>query len=303
VEETMTRFDDDAGLFAELRAAADHDAPPAALADRVLDRIEYRDGIARIARERQRRRRSVLLAVTATLAAAAAGCVLALRAHHTSPTIAAEPGAPASAGQVTRREPPKVDACATRLIAHGAEPLIDDFEDGDDAVATLEQRAGFWRWARETDAPGTAPALLPVPRVAATRSNRLALHVKGAQLFDWGATVEFTFNPACYDASVYRGLSFQGRGPGRIYVSPREARVIPLAEGGSCERDCYNQHVKKIELEADWKTFEVSWEEVRQHGSERHALDPSRLNSIAFLIRAEDTPYDVWLDDVRFLTR
>lgn len=300
----MTRFDDDTRLFAELRAAADHDAPPAALADRVLDRIEYRDGIAQIARERLRKRRSAQLAAAAALAVAAAGWVLALRARQPSPTIAAEPGAKTSAGQAAHSEAPaRLDVCAARLIAHGAEPLIDDFEDGDDAVATLEQRAGFWRWARETDAPGTAPALLPVPRVASTRSNRLALHVKGAQLFDWGATVEFTFTPACYDASVYRGLSFQARGPGRIYVSPRESRVIPLAEGGTCERDCYNQHVKKIELESEWKTFEVSWEEVRQHGVERHPLDPSRLNSIAFLIRAEDTPYDVWLDDLRFLTR
>jgi hypothetical protein len=32
-------------------------------------------------------------------------------------------------------------------------------------------------------------------------------------------------------------------------------------------------------------------------------LDASRLQSVAFLIRPEDTPYDVWLDDVRFLVK
>jgi hypothetical protein len=31
-------------------------------------------------------------------------------------------------------------------------------------------------------------------------------------------------------------------------------------------------------------------------------LDASRLHSVAFLIHPEDTPYDVWLDEVRFLT-
>ena len=32
-------------------------------------------------------------------------------------------------------------------------------------------------------------------------------------------------------------------------------------------------------------------------------LDPSKLNSLAFLIRPEDTPYDVWIDDLRFVRR
>jgi hypothetical protein len=60
--------------------------------------------------------------------------------------------------------------------------------------------------------------------------------------------------------------------------------------------------VKKVDLDAEWRRYEVSWAEVRQRGVGKPPLDPSRINSLAFLIRAEDTPYDVWLDDVRFLT-
>jgi hypothetical protein len=47
----------------------------------------------------------------------------------------------------------------------------------------------------------------------------------------------------------------------------------------------------------------VRWEQTRQRGKGKPALDPSSLNSIAFLVRPEDTPYDVWLDDVRFVPR
>jgi hypothetical protein len=143
---------------------------------------------------------------------------------------------------------------------------------------------------------------MPVPRPLATRSNRLALHVKGGQLLDWGATIAFTFRPACYDASKYRGVSFVARGPGRIYFSPREVSVVPASEGGSCKGDCYNQHVKKVDLDAEWRRYEVGWADVRQRGVGKPPLDPSRVNSLAFVIRAEDTPYEVWLDDVRFLT-
>ncbi|HEY3256308.1 MAG TPA: hypothetical protein VGJ91_20255, partial [Polyangiaceae bacterium] len=196
-----------------------------------------------------------------------------------------------------------IDPCLALATSSGSEPAIDDFEDGDDAIQPFEGRAGFWRWAREIDAPGTAPALIPVPRPDATRANRLAQHVKGGQLLDWGATIEFDFRPACYDASKYVGVSFQARGPGRIYAAARERSVIPVAEGGSCQVDCHNPHVAKIELESAWRTYQVRWTELRQRGIGKPALDVRHLHSLAFLIRAEDTPYDVWLDDLRFLQR
>jgi hypothetical protein len=120
---------------------------------------------------------------------------------------------------------------------------------------------------------------------------------------DWGATVEFDFRPACYDASNYGGVSFQARGPGRIYFAARERSVIPIAEGGSCEADCHNPHVAKVELDAAWRTYQFRWSELRQRGASSSPLDTRRLHSLAFLIRPEDTPYDVWLDDVRFLQR
>jgi hypothetical protein len=195
------------------------------------------------------------------------------------------------------------DPCLLRHSATGQQPLIDDFEDGDDEVSLLEGRSGLWRWVRDTDAAGTAPALLPIPRPNAKTGNRLAIHVKGSQLLDWGAVVEFNFVPSCYDASAYRGISFQAKGPGRIFVGPREVSVIPIANGGTCREDCHNGHVKKINIDAQWHTYEVLWSEVAQRGYNRPRLDPSRLNSLAFLVHPEDTPYELWIDEVKFLSR
>jgi hypothetical protein len=300
--------DDDRRAFERLLDAARDEAPPPELGERILSELAYRSRLERLA---LRPRRPSYHAAAGALVLLAAGVLLAVLTLESSPDlpIAAEHSAgsnetyaPATAPAAVSL-PLAVDPCLARGGGAGSEPAIDDFEDGDDSIRALEGRAGFWRWAREIDAPGTAPALIPIPRPDATRANRLAQHVKGGQLVDWGATVEFDFRPACYDASKYVGVSFQARGPGRIYFAARERSVIPIAEGGSCEVDCHNPHVVKLELEAVFRTYQVRWTELRQRGIGKPPLDPSRLHSLAFLIRPEDTPYDVWLDELRFLQR
>jgi hypothetical protein len=86
-------------------------------------------------------------------------------------------------------------------------------------------------------------------------------------------------------------------------VAPREVGVIPVAEGGTCDRDCYNPHTTKVDLDGQWHVYEVRWSDLHQRGIGKPPLDPSRLHSLAFMIRPEDTPYDAWLDDVRFIPR
>lgn len=297
-------------LLAALKAAARRDTPPQELGARVLEHVAYRARLEAPLRSQHSRHWRRALGGVATIGIAAAAWFW-VRLPESAPRILAEqPGAAST--QASRRPgsatasasaPPVVDPCRVRVAAPGRAPLVDDFEDGDDELSPVEQRAGFWRWARESDAPGTAPALLPVPRPDASARNRLALHAKGGQLYDWGATIEVSFRPPCYDATAYQGLALAARGPGRIYVSLREVDVIPAFEGGICQADCYNSHVAKLELGRDFRNYEVRWAELRQRGIGRPPLDPSRLHSIAIMIRPEDTPYDVWLDDVRFVPR
>jgi hypothetical protein len=295
----------DAELLDLVVQAGRAEVAPRALGEGIKERLRHQSELEQVSsppRGLSRPRTAVLWAGLG--AAAALAVTWFVRFPKADSTIQ-----PESASAPNRRSSPlgaaapPADPCRTRRAAEGGAPLIDDFEDGDDAVAPLENRAGFWRWAREIDAPGTAPALLPALRPEAGSGNRLAIHVKGGALRDWGAVVETSFRPPCYDASRYAGIAFEARGPGRIYVAPREVSVIPLAEGGTCELDCHNPHVKKVDLTEGWQRYEVRWAETWQRGVGKPALDPSRLNSFAFLIRPEDTPYDVWLDEVRFLVR
>ena len=293
-------------LLAQLKALARREFAPSELGGRVLEQVAYRARLEDASRDQPHGRWHRSLAGLGAVGIAAT-VWLWLRAPQPAPRIAAEQtkrvASSATAGPPSSALPPPLTKpCRASGVAAGNAPLIDDFEDGDDALAPLEQRAGFWRWARESDAPGTAPALLPVPRPDAKARNRLALHVKGAQLYDWGATLEASFQPPCYDASRYTGIRLSARGPGRVYVSLREVGVIPGFEGGTCERDCYNSHAAKLELGRDWRSYQVRWVELRQRGIGKPLLDPSQLHSVAFLIRPEDTPYDVWVDDVRFMT-
>jgi hypothetical protein len=307
----MTMSDDDERAFQHLLDAARNEAPPPELGERVLEQVAYRARLARIAAGPRRHGFRTAAGALLVLAAGVLLLVLArppvadlpIAAEHAAGGRGTAPAGVAPSAPMHHLAVTVSDPCLGLVPAGGSEPAIDDFEDGDDEIRPLEGRAGFWRWAREIDAPGTAPALIPVPRPDATRANRLAQHVKGGRLLDWGATVEFDFRPACYDASNYEGLSFLARGPGRIYLAARERSVIPIAEGGSCEVDCHNPHVAKVELDSAWRTYQVRWTELRQRGIGKPALDARRLHSLAFLIRPEDTPYDVWLDDLRFLPR
>lgn len=312
VENELGPLDEDGLSFANgLVEMARAERPGAELAERVLEGIAYRQAVtSNLPTSRALSRRSRGRIVSLGIAVLAPAAVLMLWWHpwaspsrvKIEPERAPKLTAPAGAA-VAPSSKPVLDPCLERHSAEGHQPLIDDFEDGDDEISLLEGRSGLWRWVRDTDAPGTSPALLPIPRPNARATNRLALHVKGGALRDWGAVVEFNFVPACYDASTYQGISFQAKGPGRIFVAPREVGVIPVANGGTCVEDCHNAHVKKVELDSQWKTYEVRWSEVAQRGYNRPMLDPSRLNSLAFQIHPEDTPYDLWLDDVRFIAR
>jgi hypothetical protein len=289
----------DEELLRAVKAAAGQDVAPPGLGERVVEGVANRTRLEALLRTPRIGNWRPALAAAVALGIAASAWLWA-RAPKPTPHIVAETSA-AAESRPSASAAPVVDPCRARVSAAGKSPVIDDFEDGDDALTPLEDRAGFWRWVRESDAPGTAPALLPVPRPDAGARSRLALHVKGGELQDWGATMEVNFRPPCYDASRYAGIVVSARGPGRVYVSLREVGVIPVFEGGSCQRDCYNSHVAKLELGREWRTYDLRWAQLRQRGAGKPPLDASRLHSIAVLIRPEDTPYDVWLDDVRFL--
>jgi hypothetical protein len=211
-----------------------------------------------------------------------------------------EPPAPAAAtaGVAVLRDP-----CEAHVKATGLQPLIDDFEDGNPLIGAYEDRVGLWNVFKDTDVSGSFNTVTPTLLAQPTRGSRYALHAAGGELLNWGATVQLSFQPSCYDASVYSGIAFRAKGPGRVFVGVNETSVVPIQYGGTCAKDCYNRHQKKLDLSARWQSYTIRWNEMRQRGYEMPPLDPSRINGLSLLVQASDTPYDFWIDDLRFTSR
>jgi Carbohydrate binding domain (family 11) len=274
-----------------------HVTPGAGVADRPSGRQRVAPAVTATANpERPAPLRSVALRVLPFAFAAAAALAMWL-----VPRSSPAPAHSASSPPAVSSPPAPIfdDPCRLATRARGDSPLVDDFEDGNELVALLEARNGYWITLSDTDPEGAEPVLLPSVRPDATPDNRYALHIAGARHRKWGVSVQVEFGPSCYDASVYQGIAFDARGPGRLYAGIRTVEAVPVARGGICTEDCYRSHFGAVTLEGGWKTYVLSWRDLHQDGATTPA-DPRRANGMEFLVRPEDTPYDVWIDNVRF---
>jgi hypothetical protein len=134
----------------------------------------------------------------------------------------------------------------------------------------------------------------------------------GGRLHEWGAfaTASLT-RVGCYDASTYAGLEFWARGSQRLRIGVVMMDVVSTLAGGPCAENCNNSHAAVIDLTADWKRYSLLWADLTQARSSsvpekvngKIELDLRRLSSVTFGVSPDDTPFDVWLDDLAFLPR
>ena len=266
-------------------------------------------------RQRRTRRRLVWASASSAVALAAA-VVLWLRFERPPETqlsreqpapsqIASGVPAPAPSASAASAE---LEPCTPAVRALGNAPLIDDFEDGDARIAPIERRAGFW--SASNDNTGTQqPALrspFPMTRIPGGRgASHFALHVSGGRFSKWGALLSAELTARrCYDASAYSGITFWARGHGSFNVVVQMTQIAPEEFGGSCTHDCFDAHRATITLSNKWQEQHVTWAELKQRGyGQVVPFDPRSLLALQFTVAPEQTPFDFWVDDVRFLER
>ena len=297
--------------------SAELDVPSAAARSRAL-----RGGLE-VLRARPRRARWPLVL---SLVAAAAGVALLLSSRLTPRAVvaAAEPIdvlAPRSGGSVsssagtppsragTSPSPASTSPrapCPALVVAHGATPLIDDFERPDAWILMADGRRGSWVTYDDgtgTQTPPSHSALLPTRLPSPRSGSRHALHVSGTHFTKWGVTFGTELaDAACYDASAYAGVSFWAKGPGEVRVGLQMIDVQDAKHGGLCTADCYDTHRKIVELGSSFREYRVRWEELRQlyDAGPPVAFDPKRVRFLEFGVAPEHTPFDLWIDDVTF---
>lgn len=213
--------------------------------------------------------------------------------------------------------------CAASGGPDGPDPdapsdLIDDLEDGDDAIAETNGRLGGWYTFHDGSATGNQipPETGFTPTAGGADGSAFAAGTSGSGFTVWGAGMGFDLNnPAAvglagprgaYDASRYRSVAFKARGNVSVRVAVETLGVTPTDRGGTCTpsttegMECEDLHGTRIPLTTEWVDYEVELASLRQGGWGK-AVPFAAAEVTAVLFQADqDLMFDFAVDDVRF---
>ncbi len=205
--------------------------------------------------------------------------------------------------------------CSQVYASDGSNPVIDDLEDGDVELFGAEDRVGTWyTFNDETPATDGAeqhpPAGAFVPAAEGAEGTQYSARTWGTGFATWGAGLGFNFSQSdavrcAYDASHYDGIRFCIRGTGDYNVKLATVATRPPGEdqGGNCAADCFDDHMFIVTATADWECHEVQWSEFRQQGFGAVTdFDPSQLLALEVQTVALGADFDLYLDEVRFIS-
>jgi Carbohydrate binding domain (family 11) len=195
-----------------------------------------------------------------------------------------------------------------------AEPLVDDFEDGDAALPQREGRSGSWYAANDGSFGGmqipangadVVPALLSPKRGESARG----LHTQGGPFATWGAMIGTAFatsgdEPVPYDLSRYQGLKIWLRASASNPYATKKVRLnLPTTEttegAGNCTT-CDDHFGLDITLTTQWAQIDVPFASLKQRGFGRPTttkLDLTQALGVELLFGA-NVSFDLWVDDV-----
>jgi len=211
--------------------------------------------------------------------------------------------APEAASPCGREAPPSETA------------LLDDFEDGDNALFRGFEREGYWFSAGDKTEgsvlePNGSFAAELLPPAEATRENRYAAHFHASGQKEWGATWGSTLawtrkGLRCpLNLSRFAGMRFRAKGPGTIRV----ALVVPEVQAkeyrGTCTDRCYDYHGKVFTLSDRWESYGVRWDRLQQGGWGTEArFTPSRIVQLSINVSVTSLPIDFWVDDFELIPK
>jgi hypothetical protein len=199
----------------------------------------------------------------------------------------------------------------------GDADLIDDLEDGDDAIYEENGRLGGWyTFNDETAGTQQPPGSGFVPTAGGAGDSAYAAATTGGGFTLWGAGMAFDLNnPEAvgqtgargpYDTSVYRGIAFSAKGNADVRMAFETPGVTPVDRGGTCvpgpteAEACDDTHGVAIALADEWREFEIPFSQLRQGGwGQPVELDLTQVVAIMFVV-AQDVDFDFAVDDVRF---
>ncbi len=194
--------------------------------------------------------------------------------------------------------------------------LVDDLEDGDDAIVDADGRRGGWyTFNDETDGMQEPPGSGFVPTPGGAGDSAYAAGTSGGGFTEWGAGMGFDLNNpeavgetgerAAYDASAYAGIAFQARGNVDVRVALETLGVTPTDRGGSCTpsttegMECEDVHGVAIELTDEWREIQIPFAQIRQGGWGKPVpFAAAEVTAVLFMV-AQGEDFEITVDDVR----
>lgn len=194
--------------------------------------------------------------------------------------------------------------------------LIDDLEDGDDALfrdayppGESRNRQGGWFSITgavitrvDPNEPARPDSLLAIRAEAPTPTSEY--HALGLRLAPWN-------QDAPYDASMYTAIRFYARTDASSWdANVYLADIYSEPDYGYCTEsegidECYNNFTYPLSLTDVWQLFEIRWEDMARTTAPEAAsvipatLDPSVLQHLQWALpKAGDV---IHVDDVEFL--
>ena len=199
--------------------------------------------------------------------------------------------------------------------------LIDDLEDGDNAIAPCEGRIGYWFSYNDPKVAGcsqTPSGSMFTATLGGTAPSKYAARVFGSNCGYSGFGFDFRnvlvgLKPKSmpYDASAYVGIRLSAKGSltpiGTLNIAvPIPATTSDAEDSGTCVATatqlCDDHFFDALPLTPNWLPYEIRFDDpVNFHqGSPPSAVfNAKQLIGIRIQLQA-GTQYDVWVDDLRF---
>lgn len=209
-----------------------------------------------------------------------------------------------------------------------AENMIDDLDDGDDAIIITEERAGDWYvFNDETSGGEQTPSADGsfTPEAGGPEGSSYAAHTFGSGFTEWGAGIGFDVNNGAgdetadagakasvgtkgtFDASAFTGVAFMAKGNVSLRAMISVLAVVAEEEGGTCVQGatdadlCDNSHGLSFNLTDSWQQYKLPFDQVTQEEGWGQTVDfdPATIVSILFQTGPGED-FDVWVDEIGF---
>jgi len=192
------------------------------------------------------------------------------------------------------------------------EELIDDLNDGDRFIPSINGRVGAWSDSHD-NSPNSKMYPDPntgfVPTDTGDACRKFAAYVYGGGYVISGASFWFGLGSP-YDASKYKGISFWAKidsgATSVVRVAFPDKDTQPdanICQSGvtSGSTACLDHYLSRVTLTTTWTKYTVSFSQLLQEGwgHTGTAFDPASLYQVQFQIPVNAT-FGVWIDDVAF---